>query len=96
MISDALALEEAGDPLLLGDLADDRALAGLGGGDAERGRDGRLADPALAGHEDEPLVEEDVSRLAGYPGRVRLGRRRPAMGTVSPPAGTIDPHSLKE
>src|SRR6185436_14577479 len=55
---DALALERARHPLLLGDLADDRAPAGRRGREAERGGHRRLADPALARDVDEVLVEQ--------------------------------------
>jgi len=51
-------LEHPRGVLLRGDLADDRALAFARGAQAERHRDGRLADATLAGDDYEPLVEE--------------------------------------
>ena len=58
-------MEHVRHALLLGDLADDRALAVARGGHAERGGDGRLADAALAGHEDQALVEDVLMRSEG-------------------------------
>jgi hypothetical protein len=57
VVADALVLEELGEALLLGDLAEDGALAPPDRDKAESGRYGGLADAALAGHEDEPLVQ---------------------------------------
>jgi hypothetical protein len=56
-------LEDARGVLLRGDLADDRALAFGRGAQAERDRDRGLADAALAGDEDESLVEEVWDRV---------------------------------
>ena len=50
--------EQPGDPPLAGDLADDRAPARARGEQRERGGDGRLADAALARHDDEPVIEQ--------------------------------------
>ena len=50
--------ERGRDVLLLGHLADERALAGPRGGQSERGGDRRLADAALAGDDSEPFVEQ--------------------------------------
>ena len=57
VVADPLVLEQLGQAFLLGDLAEDRALAPPDRDEAESGRDGGLADAALAGHEDKPLVE---------------------------------------
>ena len=60
---DALAPERARHAVLLGDLADDRAPARLGGRQAERGGDRRLADAALSGDVDEaPVLQECFHR----------------------------------
>jgi hypothetical protein len=56
--ADLGVVEDARGVLLRGDLADDRALALLGRAQPERDRDGRLADAALAGDEDQSLVEQ--------------------------------------
>ena len=50
--------EQPGDAALAGDLADDRAPARARGEQRERGGDGRLADAALARHDDEPVIEQ--------------------------------------
>jgi hypothetical protein len=42
---------------LAGQLDDDRAQSLAGGEHPERGGDGRLADPALAGDEQQPVIE---------------------------------------
>ena len=55
--ADLGAPEDARGGLLAADLADDRSLAPGGRGEAQGDRDRRLADPALAGHEDQALVE---------------------------------------
>jgi hypothetical protein len=51
-------LEDPRGVLLGGNLADDRPLAFGGGAQAERDRDRGLADAALAGDEDQSLVEK--------------------------------------
>jgi hypothetical protein len=56
--ADLGVVEDARGVLLGGDLADDRAPAFGGGAQAERDGDGGLADAALAGDEEEALVEE--------------------------------------
>src|SRR5262249_29026054 len=66
------AMEDPRGGLLSGALAHDRALAARRRGDPEGQRDGRLADPALAGHEDDLLVEQ-----VGH--RVILPSRRKSM-----------------
>ena len=55
--ADLGVIEDPRGVLLRGDLADDRALAFFGGTEAQRDRDGGLADSSLAGHEDQSLVE---------------------------------------
>ena len=50
--------EQPRDPPLPGDLAHDRAPAGPRREQRERGGDGRLADAALARHDDEPVIEQ--------------------------------------
>src|SRR5262249_20428318 len=52
---------------LLGDLADDRAAAELGGREPERRRDGRLSDAALAGDVDQRLVAQQGFHPPGHP-----------------------------
>jgi hypothetical protein len=56
--ADLGVLEHARGVLLRGDLADDRPLARGRGAQAERQGDRGLADAALAGDEDQSLVEE--------------------------------------
>jgi len=51
-------MEDVGEVLLGGNLAEDRALAGARGGQRKRKRDGRLSDAPLAGDDRDPLVEE--------------------------------------
>ena len=64
------------------------------GGDAERGGDGRLADAALAGHEDQALVEDRghwmrrPAQTAATPGRaVPRGRNTPTLCEYPPHDG---------
>ena len=58
----AVLLERPLDPLLGGELGDDRAQAAAGGEQPERDRDRRLADAALAGDEDQALVKQAGQR----------------------------------
>ena len=100
VVADPLALEEARHPLLLRDLADDRPLALARGGHPERGRDGRFADAALAGEEDDALVEDGRNAKAARSWSARVRRLRnplalpavavrgfpePALPSASPP-----------
>ena len=55
----ARAVEGRRDVAAARDLGDDRALARTRGDEPEGGRDRRLADAALARHDDQPPVEED-------------------------------------
>jgi hypothetical protein len=50
--------EQPGDAALAGELGGDRAPALAGSEQRERGRDGRLADPALAGDDHELALEK--------------------------------------
>jgi len=58
-LREALALLREGplDVLLAGQLGDDRAQSLACREQSERGRDGRLADPALAGDEQQPVIQ---------------------------------------
>src|SRR5947209_3596064 len=71
-VADALAAEHLWHPFLLRHFADDRAQAAASGGEAERGRDGRLADASLAGNEEKPLVEQPEHRKDSF-GLIRIG-----------------------
>jgi hypothetical protein len=84
-----LAGQRAADVVALGDLGDDRPPAVARGDEAERGGDGGLADPALAGDEDEPLVEQAHGRAAtsvnstGSASASRRSRKRPSSSRAS-------------
>ncbi len=64
-------------------------LAALGRGESERVSDGRLADPALAGYEGQPLVQQVgdscILAIGGRKPRLR-SRIRPRHGLVQPEA----------
>ena len=60
-----LAAERARHVVARGDLGDDRAQAAARRRDAERGRDRRLADAALAGDDEQLVVEERAQRASG-------------------------------
>ena len=60
-------LEEVGQVALGVDLADQRPLALLGGQQGQAGRDGRLADAALAGDEEQLALEQVEVRTARSP-----------------------------
>ena len=79
VVADALVVEQPGHALLLRHLADDRAFALPGCGDAEGRGDGRLADTALPGHEDDALAERRAGRAlsTGTIATVRSRRPRP-------------------
>jgi hypothetical protein len=57
LVADALPPQKARDALLVGHLADDCAPPPAGACETQRERHGGLPDPALAGDEDEPLIE---------------------------------------
>nr|WP_246345613.1 AAA family ATPase [Conexibacter arvalis] len=63
-------------------LGDDRAQSAARGGDPERGRDGRLADAALAGNEQHALVGEARHAPSAYP-RARSAGGAPARGGIA-------------
>ncbi|MFN8216178.1 MAG: hypothetical protein U0R71_06230 [Solirubrobacterales bacterium] len=76
--ADLGVVEHARGVLLRGDLADDRPLPLGGGPQAERDRDRRLADAALAGDDHESLVEEVGNRA--IPSNFGSGQeKRPAI-----------------
>jgi hypothetical protein len=77
--ADLGVMEDAREALLGRDLADDRPLAGGGGGEADRERDRRLADAALAGDDDQPLVEQLCRRGI-------IPTRRPGSSGAATPA----------
>ena len=81
--------EQPGEPLLLGHLADHRAPPAPRADQAEGGGDGGLADPALAGHDDQAPVEQRGHRADASVAprdRARNGDSRPTR-RVAPPGG---------
>ena len=79
VVADRPALVEVGEVALGVDLAHQGALAALRPEQGEAGGDGRLADPSLAGDEDQPAVEEvgaHHGRRVRTATRTRPGARR--------------------
>ena len=73
-------LEEVGQVALGVDLADEGALALLGGQQGQRRGDRRLADAALAGDEEQPAVEQVDGQRIRRPGQPPKPMRRPSSG----------------
>jgi hypothetical protein len=60
----ALAAQRGGDVVAARDLGDDRAQPAAGGDEPERGGDGRLADPALAGDDDQLTAQQGSAQTS--------------------------------
>ena len=89
--ADLVALENVRQVLLGSDLAEDRPLAGPRGGQPERERDRGLAHAALAGHDDQPFVEEaHLERLRLLAALGCLVARRSANAAVALAAASVE------